>query len=94
MSDPAKPLAEVNVVFLNRVETYQKKRFVRIGKFDSNLLQELSEMVNEHDMIGDVELLATTDNIMHDNTKSGLLVVKVNKGMDTKYFALAGMTDP
>ena len=84
------PISKVDIEFLMRVEKYQEKKFTHIGMFDIALLRELVERVEESDICGEVELLATIGNEMYDGTTSGLLVVKYN---GSEYMALAGMTD-
>lgn len=85
---------EVDLSFMERVEKYQGKPVTKIGSFDLSLLQNLCEQVNEHDIIGEVEVFAAAGNKMRDGTTSGLIVIRCNLGChDEKHFALAGLTD-
>lgn len=90
MSNEYVALGGVQEDFLNRVEAYQGNQFLRVGDFDINLLREMVEQIEERDGIGTVTLLVTSKNKMHDDTTSGLIVVKYNCD---KYIALAGLTD-
>jgi hypothetical protein len=89
MSDPAKPVSKVDQQFMHRVEKYQEKHFQKIGTFDPVLFQELLEMVNEVDELGEIELFVMSKNKMHDDTTSGLVCVICNG----ECYALAGLTD-
>lgn len=85
------PVGEVDNTLIDRVERHQGKKFQRIGMFDSELLREFAERISEKEVIGEIELLMLAENMMHDGSKSGLLVARCNGGKNT--FALAGLTD-
>jgi hypothetical protein len=91
MSDPAKPVARVDVDYIQRVEKYQCKKAIRVGMFDPVLFQDLLEQVNEIDEHAEIELVVIPKNKMSDGTTSGLVVVICN---GTEHFGLAGLTDP
>jgi hypothetical protein len=90
MSDPAKPVARVDVDYIQRVEKYQGKKSIRVGTFDPVLFHDLLEQINEIDELGKIELIVMPKNKMHDDTTSGLVVVVCN---GKEYFGLAGLTD-
>lgn len=82
-------MGKVGADFLKRVSMYQKKDFVRIGKFDLDMLSGMVDLLS-NETSGEIELLMMADNIMHDGTTSGLLVVKYD---GENYVALAGVTN-
>ena len=85
-----KAAGEVKDDFMIRVELYQKKNFIRVGMFDPSLLHDLIEQIEDVDEVGEIEIFIAADNIMHDDTRSGLIVAKANR---TRHFAIAGLTD-
>jgi hypothetical protein len=89
-SDPAKPISKVSADYIQRVEKYQGKKAIRVGKFDPLLFQDLLEQINEIDEHGEIELIVMPKNKMHDDTTSGLVVIVCN---GKEYFGLAGLTD-
>jgi hypothetical protein len=74
--------------YLNRVELYQKKTLIRIGRVDLEYLCELCDKLSA-ETSGEIELFYMISK-MSDGSLSPLIVAKYD---GDNYAALAGITD-
>jgi hypothetical protein len=80
------PVGTVSKEWIHDVETYQKKKLIKIGKFNLLYLQDMIDILYDN-TFGDIELFMIPGNTLADGSKSGLLVAK----FDDEYVALAGI---
>jgi len=89
MTTPNAPYGIVDIKYIEGVERYTGKKFIRVGKFNLELLCEMLEKVCE-ETSGEIELFSMSDTEMPIGGKAGLFVIKCDDG---EYIALAGVRE-
>jgi hypothetical protein len=89
MKVPHEAYGIVDTEYIQKVEKYAERKFIRVGKFDLHKLDEMLELLFD-ETSGEVEVFALDNIVMPSVGTSGIIAIKYDDG---DYVAVGGIRE-